>query len=193
MLQRRLRPGDNTAAVYSTGRFPPAGFLQIEDTIGGGAEFVQYAGIAGNTFTGLTRGRTIGSVASAAANHPRGSNVYPVVQLANGLPNSCASPASISITVPSTNVNQIKFLSAGTLDVLGEEIMYTGYSTSGANTLILTGIQRCQGPTASVAANVNDPVTPVLDGGVTANNQAEVASTGTVGTAVRTVKKTVQR
>ncbi len=193
MLQRRLRQTDTTATVYSTARFPTSGFLQIEDSIGGGAEFVQYTGITGNTFTGLTRGRTIGSVSSVAGNHPRGSNVYPVAQLANNLPNNCNPPASISITVPSTAANQVKFLSAGTLDFQGEEIMYTGYTTSGANTLILTGIQRCQGPTPSAAYSANDPVTPVLDGGVTASNQAEIVATGSVGAAVRTVKKTVQR
>ncbi len=189
MLQKRIQAGDNAATVYSTNRFPSAGYLQIEDAVGGGAEFVQYTGVTAvppYRFTGLIRGRTVGSVATAASSHPRGSNVYPVATLSAGIASICTAPASITVA---TNA---KFLTAGTIDILGEEIVYTGLTINGA-TMTLTGIQRCAGGTASVAANAGDPVTPVLDGGVTADNQAEIISTGTVGAAVRTVKKTVQR
>jgi len=186
MLQRRLQTGDTIATVYSTNRFPQSGYLQIDDDIGSGAEFVQYSGIAGNTFTGLTRGVTIGTVASTAGIHPRTGNVYPVAKLQVALASNCASTASITLTYHS------KFLSAGTISILGEEINYTGVTVSGTN-MILSGIQRCQNSTSSVAANVGDPVTPLLAYGSYPINQAEVISTGTVGGAVRVIGKTIQR
>ena len=186
-LRRRLQAGDNTVQAYTTDRYPSAGFLQIEDNIGGGAEFVQYAGIAGTNFTGVTRGRQIGTIATVAAAHPRGSNVYPVTTLmAAGLISSCATPTSFTITW-----NQ-KLLNAGILDIEGEEIGYTGSSVSGG-IMTLTGVQRCLGSVGPVAHGGNQPVTPILVGGDTADYQAEIVSTGSVGNAVRVMKKTVQR
>jgi len=189
MLRTLLTPTSATANVYSTNRFPASGYLQIEDDVASGAEFVQYTGVTNSfpyQFTGLTRGRTIGSVATAAGTHQRGSNVYPVSQLQSALASNCNSIASITIT------SNTKFLSAGTISILGEEINYTGVTASGTN-MILTGIQRCANATSSAAAGVNAPVTPLLDLGSAPNNQAEVVSTGTVGGVLRTVKNTVQR
>jgi hypothetical protein len=185
-LRRRLQTGDTTISVYTTDRFPSAGFLQIEDDIAGGAEFVQYTGISGTTFTGVTRGRTIGAVATVAASHPRGSVVYPVTTLSAGLAASCASPATITIAA-----NQ-KFLSTGVLDIEGEEILYTGSSTSGGM-MTLTGVQRCLGSVGPVAHAAGQPVTSLLVGGETADYQAEIVSTGSAGIATRILRKSVQR
>ena len=192
MLKKKLKDTDIIAYVYSTNRFPPSGYLQVEDDVGIGAEFVFYGGIVGNTFTPLTRATTtLGSVGTVRANHLRGNNVYPVAQLVSGLTATCLTPTSITIKVLDTS--KVKFLSAGTLDILTEEINYSGLIVASATNITLTGVQRCQSGTGPVTANVNDPVTPVLGSGVTASNQAEVVSIGTVGAAVRTVRKTIQR
>jgi hypothetical protein len=194
-LSKRLQTGDNTAYVYSTGRFPPTGYLQIEDTFGvGGAEFVSYTGILGNTFTGLTainRGVTIGTIGALASAHARGSMVYPVttLTLAGGLPASCLTPTTFTIGA------NLKLLSAGTLDIEGEEITYSGSSTSGV-IMTLTGVQRCRDnttPITSASHAQGQPVTPVLEISDSANYEAEIASAGTAGSAARTVRKTVQR
>jgi hypothetical protein len=185
-LRRRVRSTDATASVYTTNRFPNAGTLLIGDDVASGAEYVRYTGIAGNTFTGLTRGITIGTITTAAATFQRGSTVYPVTPLLDALANACGSPASFRIAANS------KFISAGIVDVEGEEISYSNSSTSGG-TMTLTGVQRCQGPTPSAAHAVGQPVTPLLVGGVDADYQAEVISTGTAGAGTRIVKKTVQR
>jgi len=190
MLRTLLTSTSAAANVYSTSRFPASGYLQIDDDVTSGAEFVQYTGVTSSypyQFTGLTRGRTIGSVATTAGTHQRGSNVYPVSQLQSALASNCSSTASITIT------SNPKFLSAGTISIRGEEINYTGVTNSGSN-MILTGIQRCANATSSAAAVVNDPVTPMLDlPDSTLSNQAEIVSTGTVGGALRIVKKTLQR
>ncbi len=94
-----------------------------------------------------------------------------------------------------------KFLSAGTIvldDGIGgnhEEITYSGSGRSGG-VMTLTGVSRCQdtggvGPGVTWAAN--QPVTALLDGSVSANNEAEIVSVGTAGPANRTMRETVQR
>lgn len=188
-LQRRLRTTDNTAFVYTTDRFPSSGYLQIDDNVPPG-EFVQYTGKTATTFTGLTRGIDIGSVASATNSYLRNTEVYPVAQLVTVLTATCSSPATITIRV--LNNSAIKFLGGGTLDILGEEIRYTGLTVSGLN-LILSGITRCLAGTGPFAPNIDDPVTPVQVNGVSADYQSEVTTTGTVGGTVRVVKKTVSR
>jgi hypothetical protein len=129
---------------------------------------------------------TVGTVTGAAGNHPRGSTVYPVTTLVDALLNSCAAPASFRIA------ENTKFLRAGIVDIEGEEISYSGSSTAGGNRT-LTGVQRCVGPTPGAAHAAGQPVTPVLNGGTSADVQSEIASTGTVGGAVRAMTKTVQR
>jgi len=188
-LRRKLLAGDLTAAVYTTGGFPANGFLQIDDDVAAGAEYVQYTVLNATTFTLLApRGRTIGTVATAPGIFPRGTTVYPVTTLtqAGGLASSCASPSSFTIA------NQAKFISAGTIDIEGEEISYTGSSSAGGNTT-LTGIQRCRGAIGPVAHANGQPVTPLLVGSDTADMQSEVTSTGVVGAATRVVRKTVER
>jgi len=187
MLRRMLRTGDATAAVYTTAGFPASGYLQIGDDVGSGAEFVQYTILNGNTFTLVApRGRTIGTLGTAAATFPRATRVYPVAQLSAGIANSTSSPATITITA------NAKFLSAGTVDIEGEEISFSGSSTSGGVTT-LSGIQRCIAGTTCAAHAVSQPVTPVLFGGASADMQSEITSTGMAGPAIRIVKKTVQR
>ena len=185
-LRRRLGTGDGTAAVYSTGGFPPNGYLQIDDDVTAGAEFVQYAILNGNTFTLTARGRTIGTIAtSATTTFGRGTNVYPVTTLVDALANSCSAPASFRIA------DNMKFLGSGIVTIEGEEIVYSGFSSAGGNTT-LTGVQRCLNGAVSAAHNAGRPVTPLLAGG-SADMQSEVISTGTVTPAVRIVRKTVQR
>jgi hypothetical protein len=191
-LRSRLTTAALTASVYTTSGFPANGFLQIDDDVAGGAEFVQYAVLDATTFTLINpRGRTIGTVATAPNTFLRRTVVYPVMtlSLAGGLTSTCLSPASFTIVAAST---PIKFLSAGTIDIEGEEISYSGSTVAGVN-MTLTGVQRCRGSIGPMAHANGQPVTPVLVGGDTADYQAEISSTGTVGAAVRTVKKTVQR
>lgn len=185
-LSRRIRAGDATMRVYSTDRFPNAGFLQVEDNVASGAEFVEYTGKTATTFTGLVRGRTIGTVATVAGVHARGSAVYPVATLSAGLASSCTSPASITVSA------NTKFLNAGIINIEGEEIRYTGSDTSGG-LMTLTGVQRCIGSVGPVAHAAGQPVTPLLIGGDTADYQAEIISTGTAGSAVRVMNKVVVR
>jgi hypothetical protein len=185
-LKRMLKSGDATATVYTTAGFPASGSLQIGDDAKAGAEYVSYTVLNATALTLTARGQSIGGVATSAATFPRGTYVYPVSTLGGALANSCSSPASFTI-----NANA-KFLGAGTLDIEGEEIGYGGSSTSGGVTT-LSGIRRCVGPTASASHAASKPVTPVLNGGASADMQSEVTSTGSVGAALRAVKKTVQR
>lgn len=179
--------------VYTTNRFPTAGFLQIEDDISGSAEFVQYTGIAADTFTGVARNVTIGLVTGAAGSHARGSRVYPVTILRDAMPNTCA-------TIPALRVDSHpKFLGGGTLDVEGEEILYTESSIAGGF-LTLKGVRRNQNDIACVCPGcpppshaVGTPVTPLLIEGTSPDFEAEIVATGTVSGAARTTRKTAQR
>ncbi len=184
-LKRRLLAGAGTASVYTTNGFPPSGYLQIDDDVTAGAEFVQYTILNANTFTLTARGQTIGTIATAANSFSRGTDVYPVTTLVDALANSCSSPASFRIAA------NIKFLGSGIVTIEGEEIVYSGSSAVGGN-MTLTGVQRCLNGAVSAAHNAGRPVTPLLAGG-SPGMQSEMTSTGTVGAAVRVVRKTVQR
>jgi hypothetical protein len=186
MLKTQLVIGGATINAYTTDRFPAAGILQVDDDVAASGEFVRYTGIAGTTFTGVTRGQTVGTVTSVASAHDHSSAVYPVTILRTALAASCASLASIQVDANS------KFLSAGTLDIEGEELSYTGSSTSGG-TMTLTGITRCLGLTTNVPHAIGQPVTPVLIGDDSASYQVEMASAGTVGADVRYEKRTIER
>lgn len=191
MLRTRIPTAGSTApiSVYSTSpRYPSSGYLQVEDDITASAEFIRYTGIAGNTFTGITRNVTIGTVTGAggAGPHARGSRVYPVTTLIDALPNNCTGLAALRIT------DHTKFLGAGTLDIEGEEVLYAGSSSAGG-IMTLSGVVRCQNGTLSTAHAAGQPVTPVLVDGASPDFEAEISSTGTVDTAVRTERKTVQR
>jgi hypothetical protein len=198
-LSLRLLPGIMTATVYLNlpGRFPSAGWLQIEDNIGigGTAEFVQYTNlVAGNVFTLSNRNVTISGVTGTTlGNHPRGSVVYPVSTLSTAL-GTLGSPCAPTPAASFDIVANTKFLSGGTIDIQGEEIGYAS-STTTAGVMTLNGVIRCLNQTSSAHAGGagGSPVTPVLFHGDTADCQAEITSTGTMGAAVRTVKKTVQR
>jgi MSHA biogenesis protein MshP len=199
-LRKRLLSGElNTITVYTTDGFPNAGTLQIDDDAGlGNGEFVTYAGKTATTFTTLARGVAVGGIPGGTAdNYARGIRVYPVATLSGtNLVNNCNTiPNPFQITSNS------KFLSAGTINVydrttlVNEEITYTGSSAVGGVTT-LTGVQRCRnGTLVPATANAGDPVTPInVDVPAAAPDyEAEIVSTGTAGSAVRVVKKTVQR
>lgn len=188
MLRTRI-PGalPGIIRVYTTARFPASGYLQIEDDITGNAEYVSYNGVTADTFNVTARDQTIGGVPSGATGaRLRGSRVYPVTQLSTALPNNCTTLASMNLDA------HTKFLSAGTLDIEGEEIQYSGSSTSGA-TMTLTGVLRCQNGTAAAAHAVSVPVTPILVDGTGVDFEAEVFSTGALGNDQRFSRRSVQR
>jgi hypothetical protein len=194
LLRRRVTPASPNVPVFTTDRFPAAGFIQIDDITGSG-EFVQYTGVTGNTFTGITRDVTIGGVsAGAAGTFSRGTHVYPVTTLATGLLSlgACGPTSAAAFNVAA----HPKLLSAGTITIDTEDISYTGSTTAGGVTT-LTGITRCMNGTSSAHA-VGDPVIPVLNDGTAPDYEALLVSTGTVsgmplGSAARVVQRTIQR
>lgn len=203
MLRRRVVSGSTAnICVYTVDRFPASGYVQIDDDISAGAEFVHYTGTiasapgCGNqpALTGIARNQAIGPVTGTMGDHERDIYVYPVTTLqAGGLPNSCTTPSSFQIA------DNSKFLSAGTIalddgsGVNYELILYTGSSRSGG-VMTLTGVQRCYGGTASNVWQGGFPVTPVT--AQTSNPvqfEAEISSVGSVSGTVRMERKTVQR
>ena len=189
LLRTAATAATATINVYTTARFPTSGILQIEDDISGGGEFVRYTGVTANTFTGVTRGQTVGTVNAPASAHARSDRVYPVTILGTAMAANCTAMAAILIVVNS------KFLSAGSLDIEGEEVGYTGSSTTGGTTT-LTGITRClDSVTAATPAShaIGQPVTPILVGGESADYQVEAISTGTWGNNSRYARRTIQR
>ena len=186
LVRTQLVAGGTTLNVYSTARFPASGILQLGEDLASDGELVRYAGVAGASFTGLTRAQTVGSVTSVASAHARSSTVYPVTILRTAMPASCAALGSIQLDAHG------KFLGAGTLDIEGEEIGYTGSSTS-AGTMTLTGITRCLGTVASVGHAIGQPVTPLRESGDSGRFQVEISSTGTMGANVRYARRTIQR
>ena len=125
---------------------------------------------------------------SGPQSHSRSSAVYPVtILLTPLLVTSCNT-----IPVPFQIANHPKFLTAGTLDIEGEEISYTGSSVAGGN-MTLTGVTRCLGSLGPLAHTAGKPVTPVLIGGDSADYQVEMVSTGTTGSNTRYSRLTAQR
>lgn len=176
---------------YTTDRFPSTGDLQIEDDLAVYAEFVHYTGISGSTFTGVTRNVTIGGRGGTAVAHARGSRVYPVTTLLDAMPDNCNTIVALRVAA------HAKFLGGGTLSVETEEISYAG-SSSAAGVLTLQGVQRCRNGTCASCTPapthaVGIPVTPLLFNAVAPDYEAEVVSTGTVGTSVRVARNTIQR
>ena len=186
LVKSGISAAGTTLNVYTAERFPTSGILQIEDDLTASAEFVRYTGVSGTTFTGLTRAQPVGTVTSVAGTHVRSDTVYPVTILRTALLANCAPLQSIFVDA------NPKFLSAGTLDIEGEEIGYNASSTTGS-TMELSGVTRCLGLIMSVAHAVGQPVTPALVGGDSADNQVEMISTGTQGTNIRYARKTIQR
>jgi len=204
-LSARVQPAATSITVYTSNRFPTfAGvpsppsscnpcYLAMGDVSpGGGGEFVTYSAIGGNTFT-VTRAQSPGGYAPTLPSAPtattqaRGTPVYPVTTVSTATASGCASTASIRL------VAHPKFLNAGTINIEGEEIQYTGSSTSSGVTT-LTGITRCvDGVSAGPSYAVGTPVTPVLLNDVSTNYEAQINSTGTVGNTSRTEQKTLQR
>ncbi len=187
--------GNDWIQAFSVDRFPDSGDLLIDEdlTLGGGGEFVHYTGrdVGNRRFTGITRARTIGTITGldGAVAHERGTGVYPVTTLVTAI----ASATCAVVPNPFQIAAHSKFLSAGTLDIEGEEIKYSGSTTAGGN-MTLSGVQRCQNvPPVGAAHPAGRPVTPVLFGDDSANYQAEIVSSGAAGSAIRAMRKTVQR
>lgn len=195
LLRRRVTPASANISVFTTNRFPTAGFLQLDDVTGGG-EFVQYTGVTPNTFTGITRNVTIGGVSGGGVGtFIRGTEVYPVTTLATAL-GSLGAVCVPTLAAAFNIAANAKILSAGTITIDPEDISYTGSNTSGGTTT-LTGVTRCVNGTSSAHA-VGIPVIPILVDGSAPDYEAFLVSTGTVGgaplgTAIRVVQKTVQR
>jgi len=190
LLKTSVSAAANTINVYSTARFPTSGILQIEEDLNANAEFVSYTGIAGNTFTGVARNQTVGGIDNPSGPqwHPRSDAVYPVTTLLTPmLATSCST-----IPNPFRIAYHPKFLTAGTLDIEGEEISYTGSSVAGG-AMTLTGVKRCLGTLGPDPHAAGQPVTPVLVGGDSADYEVEAVATGAVGSSIRYARKTIQR
>lgn len=195
MLKSGLSAAGATVNAYTTSRYPTSGILQIDDDVTVGGEYVRYTGVSGTTFTGVTRGQTVGTVVTAAGVHVRSDTVYPVTILRTALLANCTALASIQVDANS------KFLSAGTLHIqenspaTPEEMSYSSSSTSGGTTT-LSGITRCLDsltPVTPEAHAIGQPVTPVLVGDSSASYQVETISTGTMGSDNRYAKRTIER
>jgi hypothetical protein len=194
LLRRNVAAGDFVVCVYTIDRFPTTGALMLDDDILSNGEFVRYTGTTSNSaicgnlpaFTGVSRGQSIGGVSNVASAHARNDRVYPVTTLVTALAASCASPVTFQIAAHS------KFLSAGTLDIEGEEIGYAKSSTAGG-VMTVTGVQRCQNGTPSTTHGVGVPVTPMTWDSASPDYEAEAIATGAVGTATREMRKTIQR
>lgn len=190
-LKKRIATaGAVTITVYTTDRFPNSGYLQIDDDVVAGGEYVWYSSKTATTFTvalASDRGQNINGVGGAAGTHERGDAVYPVTTLISAIASSVCSvvPNPFQITVNS------KFLGAGTIDIEGEEILYTGSSTTGG-IMTLTGVSRCRNG-AGATHTANTAVTPILIGDVSANYEAYIKSVGTVANTMRQTVKTIQR
>ena len=68
-ITQALTTADTTLNVSDTTGFPEAGTLLI------GSEFVTYTGVTATSFTGVTRGVTLDTVTSTAANHANGDSI----------------------------------------------------------------------------------------------------------------------
>jgi Tfp pilus assembly protein PilX len=208
MLRRRIPNGTSTAdiCVYTVDRFPTSGDLQIDDDIGGGAEFVRYTSTTtssascGNrpAFTGtITRNITIGGITGAAGSRERGDRVYPVTTLLDNIAASattpCAAPAQLRIT------DHPKFLRSGTISLddgaaNSEDIFYANSSRAGG-VMTLTGLRRLLAPPCP-AWTAPKPVTPQLSGssgGGPADFEAQAVAIGAVGNTQRTTNMLLQR
>lgn len=183
--------------AYTTDRYPNSGFLQIEEDINDQGEFIRYDGKSGDTFTGITRNVSIGGVQGETDAHAQGSSVYPVTTLSDrlgDLGSPCAPTASASFRIAA----HPKFLEAGTLDIEGEEIFYSG-SVSSGGVMTLTGVIRCQN-LASSSHPSGRPVTPMQIDSDSTDYEAEIVSTGTRSNplgafyaAKRVLRRTVRR
>lgn len=199
MLRRRLTSTSTVVCVYTIDRWPTSGYVQIDNDIIAGGEFVRYLGTissavnCGNrpALTTIARNQTIGSVTGSLIDHDRGSPVYPVTQLITNLAASCTAPSTIQI------FDNSKFLDVGTISLTDnagntEEIEYTA-STRAGGVMTLTGVTRCANGNGPFAYAPNAPVTPLLDDGTSPDFEAQIFSSGAVGNATRQESKSIQR
>jgi hypothetical protein len=204
-LRRGVLGTPAVICVYTVDRFPNSGtnYIQIEDDVATGAEFVSYTGTTtssgacpGNlpAFTGIGRGATIGTVNTVQGNHSRGDIAYPVTTLIDPLSASagCVAPATLRIN------DNSKFLNSGTISLddgaNSEDISYATSSRS-AGVMTLKGLKRllgagCPGWLAGA------PVRPQLvnsTGGSSNDFEALASGTGTVGSDQRALNRVLQR
>lgn len=204
-LRRRVTGGSVAICVYTVDRFPNTGtnYIQIDDDIGSGAEFVSYTGTTPSlpacnnlaAFTGIGRGATVGGIASVASDHSRGDNVYPVTILVDPLAISatCVAPAQLRIN------DNSKFLSSGTISLdngaaNSEDISYASSSRVGG-VMTLKGLTRLLGAGCPAWA-AGAPVTPQLansSGGSGNDFEAQALAVGNVGSTQRTTSSVLQR
>lgn len=206
-LRRRVSGASVAICVYTVDRFPNTGtnYIQIDDDIGTGAEFVSYTGTTSSlaacnnlpAFTGIGRGATVGGIGPAAVNHSRDDIVYPVTTLLDNLAASalspCAVPAQLRIT------DHSKFLNSGTISLdngaaNSEDIFYASSSRTGG-VMTLKGLTRLLAPPCPAWA-VGAPVTPQLansSGGSGNDNEALASAVGNVGSTQRTMNSVLQR
>lgn len=200
MLRRRMVAGSTAnICVYTIDRLPASGYVQVDDDITSGGEFVRYTGVTASAagcgnrpaLTGITRNQTINGITGTNGDHERGSNVYPVTTLVTGLAASCTAPATIQIA------DHPKFLGAGSISLTDsagntEEIAYIGSSRAGG-VMTLTGVARCQNGTGPFAYTAGFPVTPLLPDGVAPDFEAQIFASGTADAAARQETRTIQR
>ena len=199
MLRRRLISTSTVVCVYTIDRLPTSGYVQIDNDINAGGEFVHYNGTASSAagcgnrpaLTGIARNQTIDVITGSNVDHDRGSLVYPVTTLITNLVASCATPSTIRIA------DHSKFLNAGTISLTDlasntEEISYTG-SVRAGGVMTLTGVTRCANAAGPFAYAPNFPVTPILDDGTSPDFEAQIFASGAVGSAARQESKSIQR
>ncbi len=177
LLKDQIPNGVSKASieVYTTDRFPERGTLRIGEDLTNGAEFVQYTSKTTNSFTGITRNVTFGGRTGQAVLHEAESRIYPVTALGDPL-NAIASPC-VPTEVRSFRIApHPKLLTAGTLDIEGEEIHYSA-STISKDWTVLSGVTRCLRSKSSFHA-VGAPVTPLGTDSPLPEYEAEIIATG---------------
>jgi len=203
-LRRRVAAASTVICVYTVDRFPSTGtnYIQIDDDISAGAEFVSYTGTTASSaacgnlpaFTGIGRPGTVGGLTPPTGNHSRDDIAYPVTTLVDPLAISatCVAPATLRIT------DNTKFLNSGTISLddgaNSEDISYASSSRAGG-IMTLRGLTRLLGASCP-AWLAGAPVRPQLansTGGSANDNEALASAVGNVGSTQRTMNRLLQR
>jgi len=204
-LRRRVVAASAVICAYTVDRFPNIGtnYIQIDDDISAGAEFVSYTGTTASSaacgnlpaFTGIGRPATVGGITPPTQNHSRDDIVYPVTTLVDPLAVSatCVAPAQLRIN------DNTKFLSSGTISLddgalNSEDIAYATSSRAGGM-MTLKGLTRLLGAGCPAWA-AGAPVRPQLansTGGSGNDYEAQASAVGNAGSTQRTINRVLQR